>query len=273
PTSPPPGETSESAKKKRKTRPRRYLKSLRHEHQRNQTFRQRVVAAKGVKQKPYAYAFPGVTGGFIDLTQDGNDARLEKFDLPRFHTPQELADWLQIPLGKLAWLAHRFEPQRCPKSERAAHYHYTWIQKRSRGRRLIESPKSQLKAVQTKILRDILDRVPAHSSAHGFVIGRSPLTNAEPHIGQRVIVKLDLEDFYPRIGYNRVIAIFRGLGYCREAAIWLALLTTSKLPVDLVNDMTEPGSPRSADWIDYIVYGPRHLPQGAPTSPALANLS
>lgn len=273
PSSPPPTETSAPAKKKRKKRPRRRLIPFRHTQKWFALSDKRRVPAKGAKQKPYEYAYPGLTGGFIDLTQDGDDSRLAKFDLPRFRTPQELADWLQIPIGRLAWLAHRFELHRRPKTERAAHYHYAWIDKRSRGRRLIESPKPRLKAAQNRILREILDRVPAHASAHGFVIGRSPLTNAEPHIGQRVIVKLDLENFYPGISFNRVVAIFRGLGYCREAAIWLALLTTSRLPDDLLDELTKPGAPRFGDWIDSVVYGPRHLPQGAPTSPTIANLS
>ncbi len=60
-------------------------------------------------------------------------------------------------------------------------------------------------------------------------------------------------------------AIFRGLGYSREAAIWLARLTTSALPANIPFLKQEPSA--------VLPYLPRHLPQGAPTSPALANLS
>ncbi len=131
--------------------------------------------------------------------------------------------------------------------------------------RLIEAPKSRLKRVQQQILRDILDRVPPHPAAHGFVSGRSIRSNAGPHVGQRVLVKLDLENFYPSVSFNRVTAIFRSLGYSREAAIWLARLTTAVLPASLVRE-----SSHGADLGPYIK---RRLPQGAPTSPALANLS
>ena len=98
---------------------------------------------------------------------------------------------------------------------------YQWKAKRSGGGRLIESPKPLLKGIQTRILRDILDRVPLHAAAHGFAKGRSIASNAKPHCGQAVVVKWDLADFYPSVRFNRVVAIFRSLGYSREAAVWL----------------------------------------------------
>jgi hypothetical protein len=90
-------------------------------------------------------------------------------------------------------------------------------------------------------------------------------SNAAPHAGQRVVVKFDLENFYPSVSFNRVTAIFRSLGYSREAAIWLGRLTTAALPASLVRQ-----SSSNADLQPYLG---RRLPQGAPTSAALANLS
>jgi hypothetical protein len=80
-----------------------------------------------------------------------------------------------------------------------------------------------------------------------------------------VVVKLDLENFYPSVSLNRVTSIFRSLGYSREAAIWLGRLTTASLPASLVRN-----SSQNPDLDPYLK---RRLPQGAPTSPALANLS
>ncbi len=223
-------------------------------------------AAVEVKQAPYAFARLGVgTKCFLDLSRDGDDARLQAAGLPQFRVPAELAEWLEVPLGQLAWLVHRFSHDSRPQSEAESHYHYRWVAKRHGGRRLIESPKRILKAAQHKILREILDRVPPHEAAHGFIAGRSILTNARLHVNHAVLVKYDLANFYPTVTFARVAAIFRSLGYSREAAIWLARLTTSALPANIPFVKQEPSA--------VLPYLRRHLPQGAPTSPALANLS
>jgi hypothetical protein len=204
-------------------------------------------------------------GGYLDLSRDGKPERLAQFGLPRFDTPQELADWLGLGVGQLAWLTHRCDQAHRPRDVRNAHYHFHWVRKRVTGYRLIEAPKPLLRAAQQKILQEILNRVPPHPAVHGFVRGRSIRTNAVPHVGRRVVLKFDLENFYPTVSFARVVAIFRSCGYAREAAIWLARLTTSALPLALENPPDQPGFP--------ALYRARHLPQGAPTSPALANLS
>lgn len=213
----------------------------------------------------YLYARWGSqTGHYLDLSRDADLQRLAQRGLPVFHTPEQLADWAGIPLNRLAWLIHRFSEGR-PGSVQEAHYHFRWLKKRTSGWRLIESPKSTLKSVQHNILHEILDKVPAHPAAHGFTAGRSILTNARPHAGQDVLLKFDLSNFYATVCFARVVAIFRRLGYSREAAIWLASLTTSCVPYNLGFQEQGPYA--------LSVYLSRHLPQGAPTSPALANLS
>lgn len=218
-----------------------------------------------VAQPPYPFARLGVMGGYLDLSRDGDPQRLRQFGLPVFSNPVELAEWIGITAGRLAWLVHRCEEGQRPKDPRSAHYHYRWLKKRKGGFRLIEAPKPMLKVVQQKILREILDKIPVHSACHGFALGRSIRTNAMPHTGKRVVVKLDLENFYTTVSHSRVVAIFRSLGYSREAAIWLTGLTTAAIP---------PGLEAPNDNL-YVLsaYRGRHLPQGAPTSPTLANLS
>lgn len=218
------------------------------------------------KAPPYRFAQPDGIGRYYDFTGDAQPEMLARFGLPVFTTPQDIADWLHLPLGRLAWLIHRTSPKQCPDTAQASHYHYHWLKKRSGGQRLIEAPKALLKYTQQKILREILDRIPVHSNCHGFTIGKSILTNALPHTRQRVLVKLDLRNFYTSINFSRIVAIFRSLGYCREAALWLARLTTSAWP-------THEPFPTGVDVGTRLALARRHLPQGAPTSPALANLS
>ena len=227
----------------------------------------RYESLREVDERPYMFSWWNpISGKYLDLRQGQNQPKLASLQLPFLDTPESIANWLEIPIGQLAWLVHRFEQNGRPDEVHKSHYHYHWMKKRSGGFRLIESPKSLLKQVQYQILDQILDIVPAHNAAHGFVRGRSILTNAEPHVGQRVLVKLDLENFYASISFNRVVAIFRALGYCRETGIWLARLTTSALP-----RMTP--FPNGGNYHSLQPYQRRHLPQGAPTSPALANLS
>lgn len=261
------------AKKRPWTRPR--LTPTR--HQRPHPADSTEVAPR-TDERPYDFAPPAIeweAGGlfskgrqihrYLDLSQDIDLEHLARFGLPPLATPQDIADWLDMPLGRLAWLTGRFVKGRRPPSVKAAHYHFCWKEKKSGGARLLESPKPMLRAAQRRILVDILNQVPTHSAAHGFVKGRGILSNATPHVGQAILVKWDLANFYATVRYNRVVAIFRALGYSREAALWLARLTTSAIPADL------PIPDSGAHALN--PYYSRHLPQGACTSPALANLS
>lgn len=225
----------------------------------------RVENIEEVAAPPYELARYGArTGHYFDMTNDGDVEKLTRYELPQFSTPVELAEWLDISLGKLAWLTHRFTQFDRPDEVQDSHYTYHWKAKRS-GFRLLESPRPFLKMAQQQILQEILNQIPLHPAAHGFVRGRSSVTNAAPHTGKRVVVKFDLENFYTSVKFSRVVSIFRNLGYCREAALYLARLTTSVIPMNLP---FPDGSLRPL-----IPYLSRHLPQGASTSPALANLS
>jgi RNA-directed DNA polymerase len=218
-----------------------------------------------VATPPYSFSYGGGgKGRFRDLSQDINADRLAAWQLPVLRTPDDLARWLNVPVNRLAWLSHRCRKGR-PEGVRQSHYHYRWLPKRSGGVRLIEAPKRELRAVQRQILTQILDHISLPGAAHGFVRGRSIKTHAAIHQRPHVLVRIDLRDFYASVGFNRVVAIFRTIGYSREVALWLARLTTAALPTNLTGPPQDP----NAAWR----YRRRHLPQGAPTSPALANLS
>jgi hypothetical protein len=123
------------------------------------------------------------------------------------------------------------------------------------GVRLLHAPRAPLKRIQRTLLRDVLATLEAHPAAHGFVAGRSTVTNAKPHVGARIVVKMDLVDFFPTIHFGRLAGLFGHYGAGKEAARTLATIVTyrPKLP-------------------DGRVAWPSVLPQGAPTSPALSNL-
>jgi hypothetical protein len=138
------------------------------------------------------------------------------------------------------------------------------IPKRSGASRQICAPKWQLRLVQQRILRNILDKVPAHPAAHGFVRGRSTLSNAQPHVGASVVVKFDLEDFFPTIYYFRVVGLFASLGYGVISGRFTSDDHSHELAPLLARLCTYSPDPKA--------FGAGHLPQGAPTSPAISNL-
>jgi RNA-directed DNA polymerase len=134
-----------------------------------------------------------------------------------------------------------------------------WVRHRRGKPRLLEVPKPKLKAIQRRILHEILDHIPPHETAHGFRAKRSVLSYVQPHVGQRIVLRFDLRDFFTCVSAARVRGIFRTAGYPPEVAELLTGLCTTATPSDV-----SPDDPRR---------GVRHLPQGAPTSPALANLA
>lgn len=183
--------------------------------------------------------------------------------LPAIESVPALARWLSIGDDELEWFADL--KGLCVKTgrPRLEHYSYRMLPKRSGGIRLLEAPKPRLKELQRRILAEILDRIPAHHAVHGFVKGRSILTNALPHVGRSVVLRLDLDNFFPAFPAARVAALFRTLGYPEPVAARLAGICTTVAPPRVCK-----GAPFDAREL----YAVPHLPQGAPTSPALANL-
>jgi hypothetical protein len=158
-------------------------------------------------------------------------------------------------VSRLRWLVFHREV------DSGTHYHRWQIPKRTGGFRLISAPKPDLKRAQTWIARRVSEHLPVHGAAHAFLTGRSTVTNARVHAGARVVVKFDLADFYPTVTFPRVKGIFRKAGYREQVATILALLCTESPREQMVLR----GRPY------FVATGPRSLPQGAPTSPSLAN--
>ena len=104
--------------------------------------------------------------------------------VPAIGSVGELGHWLRVEAGELEWFADLGGlMERRGVDPRLGHYHYRFHAKSTGGVRLIEAPKDRLKLLQRLVLREIVDRVPVHEAAHGFVRGRSIRTFAAPHVG------------------------------------------------------------------------------------------
>jgi RNA-directed DNA polymerase len=204
------------------------------------------------------------------------DARPFGTALPPLDTPGDLAAFLDLDPAALAWLADVRSMERTAADRRLRHYTYAWIARPGAPVRLLEQPKARLKAIQRRILRELLVHVPAHDAAHGFVPGRSVAGHAAAHTGAATVVRFDLEDFFVSLPAGRVYGIFRLAGYPEAVAHLLTGLTTNAVPPGAWADIPAPdgGDPRllrAHHLLGRRLAAP-HLPQGAPTSPLLANL-
>ncbi len=198
----------------------------------------------------------------------------EQWALPAIVTPKALADFLGLEMGRLEWLADIQGRNSRASEGPLRHYRYLWRRKRSGEVRVIEVPKATLMCVQRQILNDILNAIPPHEAAHGFRQGRSIRTFAMPHVGQTVVLRMDLRDFFPSVSAARTTALFRVAGYPEPVARLLAGLCTNRVPADAWDDRSCPARGSSMElWRLRKVYASPHLPQGAPTSPALANFA
>ncbi len=110
--------------------------------------------------------------------------------------------------------------------------------------RCFRVPDDELMELQRRIVSNVLNRIPLPDSLHGGVKGRSPASNAAQHLSQPVVVNIDVRDYFPCVSHKRVHHMFRHeFSFGRDVSFLLARLTTFD----------------------------GQLPQGAPTSTAIAN--
>lgn len=184
------------------------------------------------------------------------EERAAENELPPLDTPQHLAEALGLTVPQLRWLAYHRE------AATKIHYLRFTIPKRDGSPRAIWAPLPKLKKAQRWILHNVVEKLVVHGAAHGFLSSRSILTNAASHTGAKLVLKMDIKDFFPTVTSPRVRGIFRKAGYREQIATLLAMLCT-EAPREIVQH----------DGKDYYVaLGPRCLPQGAPTSPGLTNV-
>ena len=215
---------------------------------------QRALTWHEKQQHTISWLGEAVSLGLTATSSEPSEMKHEA--LPTFKSHQSLAESIGITLNELRFLAYQ------RSTSKVSHYQHFQIAKKTGGFREISAPMPRLKRAQYWVLDNILCHMPLHDAAHGFVAGRSILTNATPHVGQAVVVNLDLQNFFPTISYRRVKGLFHKMGYEESIATVLALLCseadTKKMKLD------------GEQW--FVQQGEQHLPQGAPTSPTISNI-
>jgi retron-type reverse transcriptase len=240
------------ARKRRLEESRRKQKENKERRERERLERAAQWRAKQARE--IVYLGEGVSAGLNKFECD--EARLVANGLPRLESAEAIAEAMGITVKELRFLAFS------RKTSTVSHYVRFKLPKKTGGERLISAPMPRLKGAQQWILENLLEKVELHEAAHGFRRERSIVSNAAPHVGAEVVINLDLKDFFPSIRYKRVKGVFRTLGFSEAAASVFGLICTEP-------DIEEV----ALDGKTYFVAtGERHLPQGAPTSPAITNI-
>lgn len=146
--------------------------------------------------------------------------------------------------------------------------------------RTICAPDSQLLKVQRWLVTNVLNHATAavHSTSKAFAPGCTLLKAAEAHCGARWLIKVDVQNFFESVSEIAAYRAFRSLGYQALVSFELARLCTRL-------GRTTPRRGH-AQWLhkkagvaykiskyNHSMGRMGHLPQGAPTSPMLANLA
>jgi RNA-directed DNA polymerase len=158
-------------------------------------------------------------------------------DARPLQSAQDVARYFGVSYSKMIYALYR-----APEYVR---YRAFEIPKRTGGLRQILSPNGIIREMQEKLGPVLTAAYDAHPAAHGFIPARSILSNAKMHTGQRLVLNVDLQDFFPTINFGRVRGLF----------------------------MAPPFSmgPAAATIVAQLCTHRNGLPQGAPTSPALSN--
>jgi len=149
-------------------------------------------------------------------------------------------------LSKLVGIERNYIVQAAVSSKYSdAYYRYYNIKKKNgKGFRKIMEPLPNLKVIQYWILENILETIKPSAYAKAYIKKRGLKQNIRFHVNQKIVLSLDIKDFFPSINFSDVESVFRGVGYSNELSNYLAKLCCLE----------------------------EELPQGAPTSPYLSNL-
>lgn len=194
------------------------------------------------------------------LIEEGN--RLHGLGMPVVFTLGHLAAICDVPYRFLDLIVRR----ECDP------YRVFNIRKRSGGYRQITVPTENLMRVQRWIHQNILMHRDVHSASTAFDEGCDPRRNATSHSAARWLVKLDITDFFEAVSERQVYHAFRAAGFAALMAFQFARICTRTSNRSLKYRNPRWNSHGYDRYALFATSGLGHLPQGAPTSPMLANL-
>jgi len=187
---------------------------------------QLIPENSNIKSKSYAHL----------LLKDNPETLREKFF--SLSTARDLAKLLNVEYRRLVYHIYIVPPSK--------RYKTFELPKNSGGTRQISTPQTALKIIQWKLNQVLQTIYEPKPSVHGFVSGKSIVTNAQAHAKKRYILNLDLKDFFPSINFGRVRGMFIAAPYGL--------------------------TPEVATVLAQICCHNNQLPQGAPTSPIITNM-
>lgn len=159
-------------------------------------------------------------------------------------TRNELADFLNVSRKQLSYILY----------VKGINNLYTSfeIHKKNGGVRKINAPREELKDIQRKLTEAIHRHMKKKSKkknniSHAFELDKSIITNAEVHRNKRLVLNIDLKDFFGSIHFGRV------RGFFNKNNKFL-------LPIEVATVLAQ------------ISCFEGKLPQGAPCSPIISNL-
>lgn len=155
---------------------------------------------------------------------------------------RDLANALDIEYRELTYILYNKKVENCYES-----FNLT----KSNGEiRVIDAPNPKLKIIQKKLVKYFNSKsndTKRGNIAHGFIEGKSIITNANIHKRKKIVLNLDLKDFFATFHFGRVRGYFQ-----RNNRF--------ELPIEV------------ATMIAQLTCYNGCLPQGAPTSPIITNL-
>lgn len=157
----------------------------------------------------------------------------------------KLSETLDVPVNKLYMLSNNYTSRKKRRGSTYENYHTVIIHHgRGHKNRKLRVPNAFLKMVQRRILETYLYQFEVSEFSTAYCKGKSLLDNVSPHIGKECVLKLDISHFFDSIDDDMVYLVMKRLGLSVPATALLTHLCTYKT----------------------------RLPQGAPTSPYIANL-